>query len=81
MRSEWVLPLRMLRGYPMNGRELLEGPFAAKAAEAAVLFSSEWTGWTIVNAGVVDVCHTSLNPKCEAQSTGLVAGKHGAGVR
>lgn len=51
----------MLDGHPVIPREFVHDPFAAKPADAAVLFAPERTRWRIVNTMVVHVGHAGLH--------------------
>ena len=68
----------MLDGHPVIAREFEDDPFAAKTADAAVLFASERTGWRIVNTMVVHVGHAGLHTQRKSQAPLFVASKYGA---
>ncbi len=58
--SERIGKRLMLNGYQMIRRELLDDPFAAEAADPAVLFSAKWIVGSVIDAHIVDVGHPRL---------------------
>ena len=69
----------MANGDPMISRKLADNPFAAKAAETAILLPSKWSSKRFGEGGVVYVGHASLYSQRKPSASLDVAGKYRTG--
>ncbi len=76
--SEWISGPGMLNGYPVIPGELMKNPVAAKPPDTAVLFATEWTGWSVLHAMVVDVSHARLHAQRKPDATLLITSEYRA---
>ena len=68
----------MLDENPVHRRELLDGPLAVVATQAAVLLTAEGTVREIVDRRVIDVRHSRLHPQRKPVAALDVARHHRA---
>jgi hypothetical protein len=68
----------MLNSDQMIRRALLDDPFAAEAADPAVLFSAERIVGSVVGAHIVDVGHPCLQLQGKTQPSRFVSREYGA---
>ena len=71
----------MANGDPMISRKFADNPFAAKAAETAILLPSKWSSKRFGEGGVVYVGHASLYSQRKPSASLDVAGKYRTGQR
>ena len=69
----------MANGDPMISRKFADNPFAAKAAETAILLPSKWSSKRFGEGGVVYVGHASLYSQRKPSASLDVAGKYCTG--
>src|SRR5438552_18382503 len=71
--------LLVANGDPMIFRKFADNPFAAKAAETAILLPSKWSSKRFGEGGVVYVGHASLYSQRKQSASLDVAGKYRTG--
>src|SRR5258708_7359336 len=71
--------LFVANGDPMISRKFADNPFAAKAAETAILLPSKWSSKRFGEGGVVYVGHASLYSQRKPSASLDVAGKYRTG--